>query len=344
MPPWHPPVVFAVAALVTYGLDLWLLQWFRDQRVGSAIRKQGPETHQAKAKTPALGGAAFPVAYLLAMLVAVALLAGQGVLDLRSPGPLVGLALLLFLPTASFLIGFADDYAKVTKKSSEGLKARYKFPLQLLLGAILAYAVLRTYGNAYGMVLPFPDMALRMSLLLLLFVVLYFSGTINAVNFTDGLDGLLAGTGTVALLVVAGLGYGWFPGQPAPIDPLVGHAALAGAGTLAGFYPLNRHPAKLFMGDGGAYFIGGLMATVTVLQGTPFLFLIIGAVFYLEILSVMLQVAVFRATKGKRRLFPMTPLHHSFEVKGWPEERVVALFWFAGLLFAVLGIGLGRAL
>lgn len=343
MPAWHPIAIFLLAAATTYGIDRWLLDWFRQRKIKSSIRTQGPETHQVKASTPAMGGAAFPIGYLLALILATMLVLRTGMMDLREPRQLVALALLLFLPTASFLIGFLDDYSKVSKKSSEGLKARYKLPLQLLLGGILAYAIHRAYGTAYSQVLPFPDAALMMSTVLLLFTTLYFSATINAVNFTDGLDGLLAGTGIVALIVVAGMSYKWF-GGPAPGDPLIGHAALAGAGVLAGFYPLNRHPAQLFMGDGGAYFIGALLATVTVLQGTPFLFLLIGAVFYLELLSVMLQVTVFKLTKGKKRLFPMTPLHHSFEVKGWPEEQVVSTFWFAALVFGVLGILLARAL
>ena len=346
MPLWEPLVVVLVAALATYGLDRWLLDWFLKQKIQSSIRKDGPATHQSKAKTPALGGAAFPLGFFLALLVIAPWLGKDGDLDLHDPRQLVTIALLAFIVAMSFLLGFADDYLKVIRKSSEGLKARYRFPVQLLLGLLLGYAVSKTVGASYMQFLPIPHhepMGLKASWLLVLWTMLFFSATLNGVNFTDGLDTLLAGTALPALVVLAGLSYGWF-GEAVQPNILLGHAALAGAGTLLGFYPLNRHPAKLFMGDGGAYFLAALMATIAVLQGSVFLFFLIGLVFFLELVSVMIQVTVFRLTGGRRRVFPMAPLHHSFEVKGWPEERVVSLFWGIALLSAILSIALARSL
>ncbi|MEO7994422.1 MAG: phospho-N-acetylmuramoyl-pentapeptide-transferase [bacterium] len=343
MPFWHPLVVLVLAATGSWALDRWLLDWLKQQQIRSSIRKDGPATHQAKAKTPALGGIAFPPAFLLATVVGIVLSKQAGLVDLASPRTHLAIALLLFITTIAFLTGFADDYLKVIKKSSEGLQARYRFPIQLLLGILLGWAMTLPGWGEYGQRVPWfgVDPVLLPSVLLIVWTTLFFAGTVNAVNFTDGLDTLLAGTGFTALLVLAGLSYGWFGTWVTP-EPWLGHAALAGAGTLLGFYPHNRHPATLFMGDGGAYFLGALMATIAVLQGTPFLFLWIGLVFYIEVGSVILQVASFRLSKGKRRLFPMAPIHHAFEVKGWPEERVVSLFWFVGLAAAVLGIWLGR--
>lgn len=339
---WQPLLVFAIAAAVTWLLDRVLLDWFRRQQITASIRSDGPATHQAKAKTPALGGAAFPPGFLAGLIAGAVMLSANRQLELGSPERRGILAVLLLVVIGMFFLGFADDYLKVIRKSSTGLKARYRLPVQLMLGLLIGWVAVRLQPFPHPVPLPGLDIALLPSMLLIGWSTLFFAGTVNAVNFTDGLDTLLAGTGMIALIVLGGLCYGWFT-QWVPLDPLLGHAAFAGAGALAGFYPHNRHPAKLFMGDGGAYFIGALFAALLVLQGLTFVGLLLGGVFYLELLSVMGQVAVFRASGGKRRLLPMAPLHHAFEVKGWPEERVVALFWGMGLASAVLAIIAARS-
>lgn len=343
IPLWQPISILVIAALLTYVGDRWLLGWLKKEAMTAQIRKDGPESHQAKAKTPALGGAMFPLSWLGGLLVGVVYLRLGDPQWLASPEQRLTLAVLLFIPTGSFLLGFADDWLKVAKKSSEGLKARYRFPVQLLLGLILGFAANTLAGAEVRHFLPIPGVAwaLLPSMALIAWITFYFAGTLNAVNFTDGLDTLLAGTGMMALVIVGMVSYGWMA-RWIVADPLLGHAAFAAAGALLGFYPLNRHPAQLFMGDGGAYFIGAVMATITALQGSTFCFLVIGAVFYIELLSVILQVATFRLTKGKRRLFPMAPIHHAFEVKQWKEQDVVSLFWGAGLIAGLLGLWLIR--
>ncbi|MCG3151578.1 MAG: Phospho-N-acetylmuramoyl-pentapeptide-transferase [bacterium] len=338
-------MILLAAAIVTWLTDGWLLQWLTRQQVRAQIRTDGPATHQAKAKTPALGGAVFPLGWLAGLLVGVGFLLAEDRTYFSATPHRITLALLLLVNTAAFGIGFADDWLKVAQKSSTGLKARFRLPLQLLAGLLLGWVASMLAGDAVRHFLPIPGLqwALLPSMALVGWLTLYFAGTLNAVNFTDGLDTLLAGTGTIALLIVGILSYGWVA-RWVPMDPLLGHAAFAGAGVLLGFYPHNRHPAKLFMGDGGAYFIGGLLASITALQGTSFCFLVIGAVFYLELLSVILQVSVFRLTKGQRRLFPMAPLHHALEVKGWKEQDVVSLFWGISLGAGLLGWWIVRTL
>jgi len=238
---------------------------------------------------------------------------------------------LLFVALAFGLIGFFDDYIKIRRKRNLGLTARQKLVGQLVVAALLFLVVARIAGT--DVAIPFFNVTWHMSFLYLPFLLLLVVGTTNAVNLTDGLDGLAAGTSAIAFATFAVLSL-W----TSHYDVAIFCAAMVGA--LLGFLVFNAHPAKLFMGDTGALAIGGALAGVAVLTKTEGWLVIVGGVFVLEALSVMLQVFSFR-TFGKR-IFKMSPLHHHYELLGWSEWRVVGTFWAAGLLLSAVVLALFR--
>lgn len=282
---------------------------------GQQIRDDGPSRHSIKAGTPTMGG----LVILFAAVLVSMIMAG------RSPL----LYLLLLVTLGCGLIGFIDDYFKVARSRSLGLKARSKLIGEFALTAL--FLILLTIPNLYSSVVitPIFKLSIDLGFLYPIFVFLFITGFSNSVNLTDGVDGLAAGTVFIALAayIYIALGSG-FP------EAAIFCAALAGA--CLGFLVFNRHPARLFMGDVGSLALGGSLAAVAVLTKSELFLLIIGAVFVLEALSVIAQVISFRLTG--RRIFLMSPLHHHFELKGWSEWRVVTTFWSAGLVFAVLGM------
>ncbi|MGQ9780346.1 MAG: phospho-N-acetylmuramoyl-pentapeptide-transferase [Bacillota bacterium] len=283
--------------------------------LGQHIREEGPKTHRQKAGTPTMGGG-----IILTGLAVTVLAMGMG----RGE---VGWA---FLVTLAFgLLGLLDDLLAVTKGRNMGLMARQKLLGQLLFGLLLAYGGHRL-GAGREMPLPFLTVTVTLGpTLFLLFSSFVAVAATNAVNLTDGLDGLAAGTVAAALLFQGYLAY--LSGHP----PLAAFAA-AVAGSCLGFLWFNAHPAAVFMGDTGSLALGGALAAVAVLSGTTFFLPLTGGVFVLETLSVILQVLAFQTT-GKR-LFRMSPLHHHFELAGLSEEKVVVRFWLVGLLCGLLAL------
>lgn len=286
-------------------------------RMRQVIREQGPEAHRAKSGTLTMGG----VGFFLATPIA---LAATGALANRDAAAAVILA------SACCLIGLADDLAKFIWKKSEGVKARWRFLIQCALGGALAWYMLR-YGNTPTVLRTPAGMdPLDIKWLFVPFVVFVFVGTLNSVNFTDGLDGLLGGCAIpVALAMCAYLAFAG--GHGALISVLV---ALCGA--VAGFLWFNAHPAALFMGDTGSLYIGGLLASVAVLSRAELFFAVAGFLFVFEALSVIIQVVSFRFT-GKR-VFRMSPIHHHFELGGWAETQVVLRFWLVSAALSGLGL------
>ena len=237
--------------------------------------------------------------------------------------------LLLFVTLGFGLLGFLDDFIKVVMKRNLGLTSLQKLIGQIVIAVIFYIVYKNTSGFSPEIMIPGTDIAINVGWFYVAIVIFWQVGFSNAVNLTDGLDGLVSGTAAIAFGAFAVLAW-----NNAQYDVAVFSVAVAGA--LLGFLVFNAHPAKVFMGDTGSLALGGALATVALLTSAELLLVIIGGVFVIETLSVIIQVTSFKTT-GKR-VFKMSPLHHHYELSGWSEWRVVVTFWTVGLLFAVLGI------
>jgi phospho-N-acetylmuramoyl-pentapeptide-transferase len=283
-------------------------------KYGQQIRTDGPQGHLKKAGTPTMGG--------IIILLAIAL-AALKFIDKNNE-----LIVLLVAALGFGLIGFLDDYIKIVFKRSLGLTAKQKLIGQLLVSAIVCYYLVQM-GHSTMLHVPYFGFELQLGWFYFPFAALLMMGTTNAVNFTDGLDGLLAGTSAIAFggfVIIAMKGH-----SP---EAAVFSAAMIGA--VLGFLVFNAHPAKVFMGDTGSLGIGGGLAAVAILTKEELLLAIIGGIFVIEILSVVIQVISFKTRR--KRVFKMSPIHHHFELVGWSEWRVVTTFWLVGLLLAALGL------
>ena len=281
-------------------------------KYGQSIREEGPASHQQKSGTPTMGG----VMIVLAVTAATLLFAPLTVTTL--------LALFIFL--GHFLLGFADDYIKVVKKRNLGLRAYQKLLGQLGIALVTILIGRHLLGHDTSVWVPVLGTSLDIGAWYYVLVVFVLVGTSNAVNLTDGLDGLAAGTVAVAALFYAMLLYG--------TDSRLMAFSAAIIGACVGFLWYNHHPARIFMGDTGSLALGGALAGIAILSRTEALLPIVGIIFVCEALSVILQVASFK-TRGKR-IFRMSPIHHHFELGGWRETRVVYTFWGVGALGALL--------
>ena len=239
--------------------------------------------------------------------------------------------LMLFVTLACGALGFVDDYIKVVLKRNLGLRAKEKLLGQILIAALFSWIITRYLGRGTELWIPGLNATWDLGFLFHVLVFFIIVGTTNAVNLTDGLDGLAAGTTAVAAVIYAAVS--WVLGQP----DVAGFFTVV-AGAALGFLVFNRHPARIFMGDTGSLALGGALAAGAVLTGTELLLPVIGAVFVAEAMSVILQVASFKTTG--RRIFRMSPLHHHFELGGWPETRVVRMFWAAGIIAGLVGLGI----
>jgi len=286
-------------------------------KFGQSIREEGPKSHQAKSGTPTMGG----LVIILAVFLSTCLSAK---LTLE-----VGLA--LFIMLGHFLIGFVDDYIKVVLKRNLGLKAKQKLLGQILMAAVVTYISVNYLGMTTKLWLPFLGTMIDLGVLYYALVFFVLVGTTNAVNLTDGLDGLAAGT-----VAVATLAYALICLHFGKTDLAV--FCTAAAGACLAFLRFNAHPAKVFMGDTGSLALGGILAAVAILTRTEILLAIVGGVFVIEALSVIIQVVSFK-TRGKR-VFLMSPIHHHFELKGWSENKVVAVFWSVGVIFSIIALGI----
>ncbi|MFX4261413.1 phospho-N-acetylmuramoyl-pentapeptide-transferase [Pelotomaculum propionicicum] len=313
---------FFISLIITALLGPLLIPLLKRLKFGQNIRSDGPSRHLQKAGTPTMGGVMF-----LAGTAVSGLILSRGLSD--------GIIVLIVI-VGFGLIGFIDDYLKVVLKRSLGLRAREKLLWQILLAAGLAYWVVYGMGRGTEIVLPFSGFFTSGGIQLdlgwwpfMAFTLVVVVGAANAVNLTDGLDGLAAGVSMItalALMMIALLVH--------KEGVAVSMAALSG-GCL-GFLFFNRHPASVFMGDTGSLAIGGGLGAAAVITRSELFFVIIGGVFVLETLSVIIQVISFQTTG--RRLFRMSPLHHHFELGGWSENRVVLTFWASTLILAVIGL------
>ncbi|HEY4391661.1 MAG TPA: phospho-N-acetylmuramoyl-pentapeptide-transferase [Paenibacillus sp.] len=298
-----------------------LIPLLRRMKFGQQIRVEGPQSHQKKAGTPTMGGVviilAFTIAYLKFSVVNT---------DFY----------VLLVATLGFgLVGFLDDYIKIVFKRSLGLTPKQKLFGQLLFAGIIT-ALLISEGHSTAIGIPGTDFAFDLGPWFYYpFIIIMMLAISNAVNFTDGLDGLLSGVSGIAFGAYAIIAM-----QATSMVAAVCAAAMIGA--VIGFLVFNAHPAKVFMGDTGSLGIGGAIAGIAIVTKSELLFLVIGGVFVIEMLSVVLQVISFK-TRGKR-IFKMSPIHHHFELSGWSEWRVVTTFWAVGLVLAVVGLYLNKGL
>lgn len=320
--------LFLVSFFATVGISTVLIPALRRKKAGQPILEIGPSWHLSKAGTPTLGGLAFIAGILIsALLGALALLFSK---DAQSFG---GVALILLFSVFCGAIGFVDDYCKLVKKKNQGLTASQKYLLQLLVAGVFLFLATTLLNVDTSVELPFSNADLELGVFYYPIALLYLTGTVNALNLTDGVDGLLATTVAVASAFL--LVWGWLDGMPT-----VCYIGVLLLGGTVGFLCFNAHPAKVFMGDTGSLFLGGAVAGVGIVTGEGLLMLLVSGVFVIEAASVILQVLYFKLTHGKR-LFLMAPLHHHFEKRGWSEWRVVGVFAFVGLCFATLAL-LGR--
>jgi len=330
-----------LALAISFVLGPWIIRKLRQHQIGEEIRATGPESHQLKRGTPTMGG----IIILLAIILPTLLLANLSNTYIQ---------IILVAITWTGLIGFLDDYLKVVRKLEKGLVARYKLTGQIILGIIISFWIYQTPAFAdFRTVTSVPflkNVEIDFGILYPILVILVITGTSNAVNLTDGLDGLAAGLLAIAFSVFAAIAY--LSGRVDFSDylniiylPGVGELtifAAAAVGGCVGYLWFNAAPAEVFMGDIGSLSTGAALGTLALLLKKEILLFIIGGIFVVEALSVIFQVSYFRWTRKKsgsgKRLFRMAPLHHHFELKGWPESRVVIRFWIIGLLLALFSI------
>ncbi|NLO88972.1 MAG: phospho-N-acetylmuramoyl-pentapeptide-transferase [Clostridia bacterium] len=307
--------VFLTSLLCTVVLGPIIIPILNKLRLGQYIRQDGPAKHFKKAGTPTMGG----IIFIIPLLIATMIFAGDSVEALTAATVTLGYG----------IIGFMDDFIKIALKRPLGLKARYKLLGQVILGLLLTIYAVQYLGRGTGLNVPFTGAAVDLGSLYYPFVLLVLVGSTNAVNITDGLDGLAAGC---TMFVSAGYVFiSLMAGKP---ELAVFAAALAGG--CFGFLAFNFYPAKVFMGDTGSLALGAAVACLSVLTGTELVLPIIGGIYVIETLSVVLQVASFRL-RGKR-IFLMSPLHHHFELAGWDEEKIVLMFWAFSVFFALMGV------
>jgi phospho-N-acetylmuramoyl-pentapeptide-transferase len=311
-----------IAFLVTVTLGSKFIEFVQTRKFGQFVREEGPQTHLIKAGTPTMGG----VVILMGLLAALVVVARPNVATLAT----------LLLVSAVAGIGLYDDWQKISRQRPEGLSVRYKFLLLTLAVVLADVLALRYVGVTQNVILPGIErnlvlgpgvVGVALFSLLMLFVIV---GATNAVNLTDGLDGLAAGAGAIALLSYTGIAF---------LERQYDLAIICGAmvGAIIGFLWYNAHPADVFMGDTGSLAIGGLLAAAAVITKTEVLLPVIGGLFVLETLSVMVQYAVWRLSGRKRRVFKMAPIHHHFELSGWQENKIVVRFWIVQAGFAAVG-------
>jgi phospho-N-acetylmuramoyl-pentapeptide-transferase len=322
------------ALLISFVVGPAMIRRLRRYKIGQTVRDDGPQSHLSKAGTPTMGGALM----LVAVAVSTLLWADLG-------NRYVWLVLLATLAFGA--IGLVDDYKKLVLKNPRGLAARYKYLWQSVVGlaaAVYLYAIATTPAETALLIPYLKDVSIQLGPWFILLTYLVIVGSSNAVNLTDGLDGLAV---LPTVLVCGALGvftyaaghveisaYLKIPYVPGVGELVVFCGALVGAGL--GFLWFNTYPAQVFMGDVGALALGAALGLVAVTSRQELVLLIMGGVFVAETLSVMLQVASFKLTG--RRIFRMAPLHHHFELKGWPEPRVIVRFWIITVILVLIGL------
>jgi phospho-N-acetylmuramoyl-pentapeptide-transferase len=323
-----------ISVMLTVALTPLFIRLLSVRSIGQQIRADGPQAHLVKQGTPTMGGVVILASIILAVIL------GGRITPLNSAalGAMVGCG----------LVGLADDRTKVVRKRSLGLTARAKIACQLIVAAALGTFAVNVLHISTWVMIPMTGRGLdlglgtvtltlwkvpiQLPLLYIALVLLMVVATTNAVNLTDGLDGLAAGTVAIVMLAFAGIAF-----RQNHLDLAL--VAAAASGSCIGFLWYNAYPADIFMGDTGALGLGGAIAALAILTKTELLLVVIGGIYVVETLSVILQIAVFKLMDGKR-LFKMAPIHHHFEMLGWSETKVMIRFWIVTGLVAGIGFAL----
>ena len=312
----------------------WMIRWLQNASIGQSVRDDGPSTHLVKAGTPTMGGAMILVAIAISVL-------------LWSDLTVRYVWIVLFVLITFGAIGWVDDYRKVMLKNSAGLSASSKYLFQSIAALLVAFYIYQSARSSAEVSLLIPyvkDVSIYLGIFFLPFTYFVIVGTSNAVNLTDGLDGLAI---MPSVMVAAGLGIFAYVTGHAEFSTYLGIPGITGVGELAvfcaslvgaglGFLWFNTYPAQVFMGDVGALAIGAAIGVTAVLVRQEIVLFIMGGVFVMETISVVLQVSSYKLT-GKR-VFRMAPLHHHFELKGWPEPRVIVRFWIITFVLVLVGM------
>lgn len=309
-----------VLSLIT---GLITIPYLRKHKIGQSTSKLINERHIKKEGTPTLGG----IIFILPTILSLIFLYLRGSINMNH-----NLIIIVFVFITYALLGFIDDYLKIKYHNNKGLSTTIKFILQLII-AIIFYIIYKYNGGLTDLTISLFGFKLQLGFFFGIFILFLLVGTTNAVNITDGLDGLCGGLSTMAFLSYGVICFGSYW--------IVGYQELAIfcfvlVGSILGFLVFNTHPAKVFMGDTGSLALGGALATVAILSRHEVSLAIIGGVFVIETLSSLIQIIAIR--KFKKRVFKRAPLHHHFEQLGWSETDIVKLFWIAGFMLGMLGI------
>lgn len=325
-------VAFLVAAIVSIIWGKIFIRWMQKKQFGQIVRDDGPESHLKKAGTPTMGGV-----FILGSVAFSLIISGN---FLSYP-----LLAVLFVTVSYFLLGFLDDYLKVLKKNTKGVSAKGKLLWQVLTSLSVTYWLISNGVIDTNLYSPFiKGEIIDLGWLYYIFTTLVIVGSSNAVNLTDGLDGLAIGpiitsAATLGILTYAAghkemAAYLYIPYVENIGELTIISMALIGAGV--GFLWYNSYPAQIFMGDAGSLSLGGTLGVMSVLSKNEILFVIFGGIFVVEALSVIIQVASYKLRK--KRVFKMAPIHHHFELSGWPEPKVIVRFWIISIFLALVSI------
>lgn len=318
----HGTTAYALIAAIAFAVSMLatarMIPFMKQKQFGQFIREEGPEAHLSKAGTPTMGG----IAFILGITVAI-------IVSMFMPGSdAMGKIAILLSMYAFGVIGFLDDFNKVAKKQNEGLTPKQKLVLQAAFGLALAIFMMSKEGTA--MYIPFVRKTVDIGILYIPFVVFIEIAMANAVNLTDGLDGLAASNSAIVACTFAIIGMSVRGGN----EPMA-VAGQAVFGALIGFLMYNHYPAKIFMGDTGSMALGGVLSAMAIVGHMEWLLPIAGLIYVIEALSVIIQVTYFKKTGGKR-VFRMAPIHHHFELGGWHETKVVKVFCVFTFLCCVI--------
>jgi len=320
------------ALLLCFILGPWLIRELGSHQIGQAIRRDGPESHLVKEGTPTMGGLLIVLAVVIPTLLWANLTNSY-------------IWIAVFVTVGFGAVGFLDDYKKVIRKDSKGLSARWKFLLQILLAGVAAVLIYMDIGINDRVGIPFfKRLNPSLGVFYIPFIILVIVGASNAVNLTDGLDGLAIGPSIVAAGTY--MLFAYLTGHvkianylqilyvPGAGELTIFCGAMAGAGI--GFLWYNTYPAQVFMGDTGSLSIGAALGVVAVMVKHEILLLLVGGVFVIEALSVIFQIFSYKTTR--KRIFRMAPVHHHFELKGWAEPKIIVRFWIISIILALLAI------
>ena len=315
-------IALGASFLMTVLLGRSIIPYLKSKKMEQMIREEGPSWHQCKAGTPTMGG----ICFIMAILIVCAGFAVFYALR-NEQSTLIPMALTLALAVFNGMVGFVDDYCKLIKKQNEGLKAWQKFALQIVAAILYIIALMATGYLDTSLTIPFISVEIELGFFYYIFALFLITGMVNSVNLTDGIDGLAS---TVTLVVM-----GFF--AVVAFDVMSESLTLISAtliGGMIGFLVYNLHPAKVFMGDTGSLFLGGIVTGCAFLINNPLIIVIAGGIFVLEAASDIIQVGCYKLTH--KRVFKMAPIHHHFEKCGWNEAKIVTVFGGVTLLLCIV--------